>query len=536
MTYAGIPNHLGSQMQDLLLVNARVLTMDRAMPAASSVAVRGGFIAAVGNRSQTSAQAGSRARTIDCQGMTLVPGLIDAHCHVLAQASAMRGLDCGPESISSIAGLRELVKTRAESAPPGQWVRGYGYDDMSLIEGRHPNRWDLDQATSLHPVRIDHRSGHASVLNSLGMDLAGIDANTPDSPEGIIDRDESTGQPTGLFFEMPGYLRARLGRMSGEAEVQDGLLRLGETLLRAGVTSVHDAGPDNGLARWQAFQDLYASGLLNFRVTMMAGFPNLGELGDQGLGWNAEDDRLRLGHTKIMVTMTTGALHPAVETLRDMVEDSHRRGFPVAVHAVEQDAVLATALALAEAHPVHGDAVGARDRIEHCSECPPHVVDMVKASGAMVVTQPGLVYWNGRRYIERVDPDLLPHLYPVGSLHRAGVLVAFGSDAPVIDPNPWPGIYSAVTRLTREGQTLNSKDGSQAALQSVSVAEALRMYTITGAAAEGSARQKGSITPGKIADLALLDTDPTRVGPQRLRDIRSVLTILGGREVWNAGV
>ena len=521
---------------DLLLVNARVLTMDPARPTANVVAVRGGLIAEVGGSSLITPRPGSRARTIDCRGMALVPGLIDAHCHVLAQASAMRGLKCGPEAVSSIAGLRGIVQAQAEMTPPGQWIHGSGYDDASIAEGRHPNRWDLDQATSLHPVRLDHRSGHASVLNSLGMELAGIHAHTPDPPEGVIYRDRATGQPTGLFLEMSGYLRDRLGRTSAASEVEQGVSRLNETLLRSGVTSVQDAGPENSLPRWQAFQHLQASGLMQFRVTMMAGFAHLAELGDHGLNWGSGGDSLRLGHAKIMLTMTTGALYPAKETLRDMVEDSHQRGFPVAVHAVEQEAVAEAALALAEAGPVQGHSIGAWDRIEHCSECPPDLVDLVKASGATVVTQPGFVYWNGDRYLERVDADLLPHLYPVGTLVRKGVPVAFSSDAPVIGPNPWPGIYGAVTRRTGQGQDLPPRESPRGAGQSVSVDEALRMYTSAGAAAEGSELKKGSIHPGKLADLALLDVDPTNIDPQRLKDIRAVLTIVGGREVWNAGM
>ena len=524
---------LNSAQGDLLLVNARVLTLDPQRPTANTVAIRGNTIAAVGDRSLADQWRGSGAKVIDCQGLTLIPGLIDSHCHILAQAAAMQGLDCGPDSVSSISELTQAIRQRAAETPTGGWIRGYGYDDAALAGDRHPTRWDLDVAAPDHPVRLNHRSGHASVLNSLGLELAGIHAETPDPPEGIIDRDPATGRPTGLLLEMAGYLRDRLGRNSSDAEIEQGVAGLSADLLRYGVTSVQDAGPGNGLSQWQTFHRLREKGAIGLRTTMMAGFPRLQDLVANGLQWGAGDDWTRLGHAKIMLTLTTGHLYPPPETLAEMVEESHAIGFPVAVHAVEQEAVAAIAQVLAKASPVSG--VGGNpsnhtiDRIEHCSECPATLPQLVRQSGAMVVTQPAFIYWNGNRYLEQVEPDLLPYLYPIDPLRRASVPVAFGSDAPVVSPNPWPGIYSAVTRCTREGRHLPERDCKGADGQGVTVLDALRMYTSAGAVSEGSAYRKGTISPGKLADLALLDADPTAIDYARLKDIRSVLTIVGGR-------
>ena len=160
----------------------------------------------------------------------------------------------------------------------------------------------------------------------------------------------------------------------------------------------------------------------------------------------------------------------------------------------------------------------------------------------MVVTQPGFIYWNGEAYRQRVEPSLLPHMYAVGALDRAGVPLAFGSDAPVTDPNPWPAIYSAVTRTTNQGGTLpptgcNDRDSVQGRMgQGIMVARALRMHTMGGAWAEGTQDRKGTIRPGKLADLVLLDTDPIRAAPSKLKDIRAVLTVIGGRVAWNRGL
>ena len=167
-----------------MLVNARVLTMDPRRPSASTVVIIGNTIAAVGDNSLADEWPGNRARTIDCQGLTLIPGLIDSHCHILAQAAAMQSLDCGPDSVSSISELTQVIRQRAAETPAGGWIRGYGYDDTSLAEVRHPTRWDLDTAAPDHPVRLNHRSGHASVLNSLGLTAGGYTPRYPGPARG----------------------------------------------------------------------------------------------------------------------------------------------------------------------------------------------------------------------------------------------------------------------------------------------------------------------------------------------------------------
>ena len=545
----------------LLLVNARVVTLEAAQPRAEAVAVRGDTIAAVGSLADMEALAGPGARTIDCRGMSLLPGFVDAHCHLMAMAASLQGLDCGPEAVTSLEGLRDILRRRAKETSPGRWIRGFGYDDLAFADGRHPTRRDLDEAVPHHPVRLDHRSGHATVLNSRGMRLAGIDRDTPDPAEGVIDRDSATGEPTGLLLELGGFLRQRLGSLRDATQIEEGIVRLNRKLLGYGITSVQDAGPDNDLARWESFAGLQESGRLQCRVTMLAGASHLNEFlaegrrpagGAGGASGAFGDRKLRLGHAKVMLTLTTGALQPDLAGLRRIVDVAHQGGFPVAIHAVEQEAVAAAALVLrenpfdpppasaggwaSEAANSPAAALALRDRIEHCAECPPELVTQVRGSRAWVVTQPGFVYWNGDRYRERVEPSLLDHLYPVGALARSGVPVAFGSDAPVIDPNPWPAIYSAVTGATRGGAELSLAEGTGlGAGRRVSIESALAMYTVAGARTEGSQNSKGTIRPGKLADLVLLDVDPMTAAVAGLADIRPVLTVVGGRVAWTDG-
>ena len=527
---------MGQSRTDLLLLNARVLDLhsppNASLSIRQAVAIGSGRIISVGRNDEVSASVGPAARVIDCNGLTLMPGLVDSHCHLLALGSTLRGLDCGPQAASSIPALQQLVRRRADLTLPGGWIRGFGYDDNALAERRHPNRWDLDTVAGGHPVRLDHRSRHASVLNSRALELLGITSETPDPAEGVIDRDPASGTPTGLLLEMGDFLRRRSDPVRDPGALRDGIRLLNQKLLAYGITSAHDAGPGNDPNRWETFRELRASGQLSCRVTMMAGFAHIEEFQRAGLSFGDGDSGLRLGHAKIMVTRTTGALHPSVAELQGMVRQAHAAGFPVAIHAVEKEAVAAAAAVLTSEGESRG-GLTVRDRIEHCSECPPELVAQVVQSGATIVTQPGFVYWQGDSYLANVEPSLLDHLYDAAGLRQAGARVAFGSDAPVIDPNPWPAIYSAVTRRTRSGAFVGGSAGQGSPAQGLPVRDALRMYTGDQASAILPERRMG-ITPGSAADLALLDADPTGIGAEEIKDIRVTMTIIGGQVAWEA--
>ena len=510
---------------DLAIVNAYLLTMDTSQPRAQAVAVVRDRILAVGKNEDIQRLAGPDTQVIDGQGLTLLPGLADSHCHFMSLARTTQELDCRPDKVSSIEAITQRVFEWARIVPPGEWVRCFGYEDLALDESRHPTRHDLDEVAPRHPVRLDHRSGHATVLNSLGLQMAGIDADTPDPVAGVIERDPN-GEPTGVLFEMSAFLSQRVDSGRSRSKMQQGVTAANRLLLSYGITSLQDAGPENGPERWQAFRELVDSEALQTRVTMMAGAGHRAELIYAGLSWGSGDHRLRLGHVKVMLTMSTGALNPSLEDLRQIATDACRSGFPVAVHCVEQEAVAAAAQVISELPPLPAGVPP--HRIEHCSECPPGVLAAVRRSGAGVVTQPGFIHWNGPSYRKHVAASLQSHLYAIGAIQNADVPLAFGSDAPVTDPNPWPAIHSAVTRRDHEGQPFPENNGSG----HLSIESALRMYTLSGAESEGTQAGKGSITPGKLADLVLVDADPITVDPEGLKDVKTMLTMVGGKVVW----
>ncbi len=511
----------------LALVNANVLTMESAesaVPQAEAVAISADRIAAVGSNSDIRGLASRGTRFIDCQGQTLLPGFNDAHLHLAGLARRLQDLNCTPQHAPSIAALQSLIRGWAAARVPGTWVRGFGYDDLQLTDRRHPDRHDLDSAAPHHPAWLQHRSGHASSLNSRALDLAGIHREMPDPPGGVIERDRLTGEPTGVIIESQSFLRQRLGNIRSPENVESGMRSADRLLASYGITSVQDAGADNGLERWKHFSRLQSDGILRCRITMFASIGRLEELSAAALYYGSGDQLLRLGHAKIMLTLTAGALHPLPSELETTIAEAHSRGYPVAMHCVEEEAIAVAAALLQD-----NRQPGLSDRIEHCAEGTPPLIEWVRRSGANVVTQPGFLYHNGLSYRENVEARLLPHLYPAGALLRAGVATAFGSDAPVIDPNPWPAICSAVTRRASDGELLS---GSGQEEQTVSVIDALRMYTICGAEAEGASTGKGSLQPGKLADLVLVDANLLSMDHSDLADVKPVLTIAGGLVVW----
>ncbi len=505
---------------DLILTNARVLTMDRHSPGAEAVAVKNGRIQRVGRSSDLRVLTSGKVKVIDCGRGTLMPGFHDAHMHLLAYAASLLAVDCRPSSVNSIRDIALRIGDRASHTPRGEWIRATGYDETSLRERRHPTRRDLDEATSLHPVRLDHRSGHASVLNTMALERVGIGDSFSEPPGATVERELDTGSPSGLLLEMPDYLENRTSAHSVK-EIESSVRVASKILLAHGVTTVQDATHHNSVSRWDFLGNLIKSAGDLPRVTLMPGYRHLPAFLERGLHFGSGGPRLRTGHVKIMVTASFGSSTPDKSELALMVSECVESGFPVAIHAVEAEVVRSAAEAIAAAA---SDDVSSLHRIEHGSECPPDTLEVVARSAAKVVTQPSFVYQNGDRYLSTVDSGMLPHLYRVGSFMERGIEVAFGSDAPFGGPDPMEGIFSAVERKTASGRIL-------AADESIGVLEALESYTAASARASGNASQIGTIMPGMYADMILFEGDITAASPERLIGLRPVMTMLGGRVV-----
>jgi predicted amidohydrolase YtcJ len=497
--------------------NANVVTLDAACPHAEAVATEKGRIVALGSDAEL-ATPRSGASLVDCHGGTLLPAFIDAHMHLLAYAASLVSVDCSPEAVSSFADIQGALRREAARTPAGRWLRATGYDETALAERRHPTRWDLDAAAPDNPVRLIHRSGHASVLNSLGLARVGVSISTAEPPGGYMERELTTGEPTGLLMEMDALLDAAIPRID-DSELAQAVRRASDSLIAAGVAAVQDATATNGPDSWQTFRRLTVEGHLRVPVTVFEGYESLGRLPRQAIG-----GRLRRGPVKIPVSELGDEITPDERELAAMVWQVHRRSRQVAIHAVGRRAVEAAATAIEEALR-RRPRPGHRHRIEHCGVCPPDLAGRIAALGITVVSQPSFLYHSGDRYLARVPREDQPHVYPFGDLLRAGARLAAGSDAPVTPSRPLLSIQSAATRASRLGAVLSPE-------QSISVEHALRMHTFDAAWSAFDDAERGSIAVGKRADFVLLSSDPTSVPPDEIADLEVEMTFIAGEIAW----
>jgi predicted amidohydrolase YtcJ len=514
-------------MLDLILTNGNVITMNATRQRAETLVIRDGNVFAVGDQRLLKELRKRDTHVIDCRGKTILPGFIDAHFHLLAFAESLLTLNLEPGNhVHSISDIQVNIRQVSQRVPSGTWIRGRGYNEFYLAEKRHPTRWDLDPVTSVHPIKLTHRSGGAHVLNSLALASVGLSKETADPPEGLIDRDLETGEPTGLLYGMGDDLARRIPSLAQD-QMEHGIKLANQKLCSLGITSIHDVSSRNNAKRWIMFQKWKEGGFLKPRIAVILGWEGLDDYLKHPFSSPIDENHLRLRGVKIIVHETTGRLSPSQEELNERVLHVHRAGFQAVLHAIEERTVEAACAAIEYAakrfpRPDH------RHRIEHCSVCHPSLAKRIASLGITVVTQPSFIYYNGDRYLKTI-PDLqLKHLYPLGTLIKEGVNVAGSSDCPIVPPNPLIGIYSAVCRRADTGEALRPEER-------ITPVEALRMVTDYAARTTFDERAKGSITPGKLADLVVLSADPTRVPVDEIKEIDVEMTLIGGDVVWEKG-
>jgi predicted amidohydrolase YtcJ len=516
-----------AMIPDLILTNANIITLDPLRPRAQLVTIYKGKVLSVGHKHELEKFKGGKSSIIDCYGKTIIPGFIDAHFHLSSFAESLVTMDLKPRNnLCSIADIQTKIRELSKKQPSGTWIRCGGYNEFCLREKRHPTRWDLDLASSVHPIKLTHRTGHAHVLNSLALKLTGISKETPD-PEGcLIERDIGTGGPTGLLYGM-GELISKSVPPLDSHQLDQGIVMANRELLSLGITSVQDASSRNDTECWDRFQRWKDQGYLKPRVSMMLGVQAFEKYRKKSFPNKIKENQLRIAGVKIMVDETTGRLNPSQDELNELVFDIHTSGFQAVIHAIDEPAIEAacTAIDCALQRSPRSDH---RHRIEHCSVGPPSLARRLASLGAIVVTQPPFIYYSGDRYLETIPRSQLKSLYPLATLLKHGVHLAGSSDCPIAPPNPLTGIYAAISRMSETGRFVVAKER-------INPLEALRMYTEYAARASFEENIKGSITPGKLADLVVLSGDPTTVPIEEIKDIQVEMTILNGETVWDKG-
>ena len=513
---------------DLILTNGNVITLDPARPRAETVVIRDGKVFAVGGQGRLKGLRRQETRVIDCRGKTISPGFIDAHFHLLAFAESLVTLNLEPRNqVHSISDIQDKLRETSRRLPSGTWIRGRGYHEFSLAEKRHPTRWDLDKVTSSHPIKLTHRSGGAHVLNSLALTLVGISKETGDPPEGLIDRDLETGEPTGLLYGMGDDLAKNIPPLDHD-QMENGIRRANQELCSLGITSIHDVSSRNNAERWEVFQRWKEQGFIKPRIKMVFGWEGFNDTLKRPFSSPLDEHQLRAGGVKIIVHETTGRLSPSQEELNERVLSIHQAGFQAVLHAVEESTIEAACGAI-EYALTHFPKQDHRHRIEHCAVCPRPLAKRIAALGITVVAQPPFIYYNGSRYLRTVLEPQRKHLYPFGTLVNEGVHVVGSSDCPIVPPNPMIGVYAAASRKTDLDEVVLPEE-------KILPEKALRMYTGEAARAGFDEMAKGSIIPGKLADLVVLSADPTAVPVDQIKEIEVKMTLVNGEIVWEKGI
>jgi hypothetical protein len=358
----------------------------------------------------------------------------------------------------------------------------------------------------------------------LALKVTGISKDTSDPDGGLIDRDTSTGEPTGLLYGMGSYLSKVVPPLDTH-ELDQGAELANDELLSVGITSVQDTSSRNTIDRWRRFRRWKARRSLKPRVSMALS-PE-GFEGYRRREFSAEviENCLRINGVKIIVNETTRRLNPTQNELNDLVLTIHQSGLQAIIHAIEEAAIVSACSAV-ECALQQLPKSDHRHRVEHCAVCPPALAKRLASIGIMVVTQPPFVYYNGDRYLGTVPEMQLKHLYPLATLMENGVHVAGSSDCPVVPPNPLIGIYSAISRMSETGECVATTEG-------ITPLDAVRMYTDYAARATFEEGVKGTITPGKLADLIVLDGDPTKLPLDEIKEIQVEMTVLNGEIVWD---
>lgn len=535
-------------MPHLILYNGKLHTQDPHFPQTTAVALRGQRILAVGSDSAVRALAGANSREIDLGGRRMLPGLTDSHFHYYDWALNRQRLELA--AATSLVDVRVQVAKAADNTPSGGWILGQGWNETRWPDPRLITRADLDDLTPANPAILWRSDMHLAVANSLALQAAHISAETPDPPQGVIDWDAG-GQPTGVLRELAiNLVRAVIPPPSDDEVVA--AFRDGFTALhRLGLTGVHDyriMGGADGPPAFRAYQRLQAAGELALRMWMLLPGECLSQAIEMGLRTGFGDDVLRVGHVKFFSDGSQGArtawmleeyedipscgmpLTP-MDEIAEAVRRAHSAGLAVAVHAIGDRAnrelvTVFEGVLGAEKNTAHAAPI-VPHRIEHVQNIRPEDTLRLGRLGVVASMQPSHAP-DDYPMIERSIGRRGRWAYPFRDLLAAGVPLAFGSDCPVADPNPMWGIHAAVTRQMRDG----TPSGGWYPGQRLSVAEAVWGYTLGAAIASGRQSDAGSISPGKLADLVVLDGDIFEIEPMEIAQTHVAMTIFNGQIVY----
>jgi predicted amidohydrolase YtcJ len=537
---------------DIVILHARVYTENPRQPWAEAVAVSAEKIVAVGTDQEIAAYRGARTQTIDAGGRVVLPGFTDSHIHFLEGSLSLDWPDLN--GAGSIAKIEKLLRNYAASHPGKNWVFGQGWSYDAFGAAALPDKAILDRIFPNRPVYLESFDSHSAWVNSKALALAAINRNTPDPPGGKIVRAAQTGEPTGSLLEDARHLvKSVVPQPSREAKLA--ALRRGLALARKyGLVRVHAAGepPDTfgDFYDVDLFDQLRRMGQLTARFYISKDIqpPELTTADLAALEQARDhyhDDWISVAAAKffldgVIENQTAAMLAPYSdapgnsgtrqwnpEKYTQAVVELDRRGFQIFTHAVGDRAVRLALDAYERAHRSN-ETVDLRHRIEHIEVISPDDIPRFESLGIIASMQPLHAYPEEGVWGRHVGTERETFAFAWNSLEKAGAHLAFGSDWEVVTMNPWPGVQTAVTRQDDHAWP----SGGWVPEQRISVAQAIAGYTIGAAYAGHRENAEGSLEPGKLADLIIVSQNPFEVDPHELGKTRVVITMVGGRVVY----
>jgi predicted amidohydrolase YtcJ len=527
----------------LMITNAAVYTVDKQRPKAEAVAVIGDRIVAVGSKAEIDSWRGPQTKVIDAGGKLVLPGFNDAHLHFI-----QGGAQLDQVSLTDAPTPQEFAKriaAQARKTPKGEWVLGGRWDETKWPDPQLPTKELVDPVTSDTPIFVERYDGHQALANSAAMKLAGVDAKTPDVPGGVIVRDGS-GNPTGIFKDAAQELIYKaIPPMSHEQRLRAARRAL-EHAASLGVTSVQHMNPE--FADVAAYSELAENGELIARIyaaPMETSWQDQAKVGIRH-AWGSK--YLRLGAVKGYADGSLGSrtaymfepfsdepgnrgllsdeMHPPTG-MRDRLMQADAAGLQVRVHAIGDRAISMMLDIFGEIEKEHGYH-DQRFAIEHAQHMAPKDFDRFAKLHVIASMQPYHAIDDGRWAEKRLGHGRARYSYAWRSFLDHGVTLAFGTDWPVAPLDPMPGLYAAVTRATLDGK---NPDG-WVPEEKITLPEAVEAYTMGSAFAEFQEHEKGSITPGKLADMVILSDNIFDQKPEAIRNARVVMTMTGGKVVY----
>jgi predicted amidohydrolase YtcJ len=525
----------------LLLVNGKIWTVNAQQKEAEAVAVAGNRIVAIGTTSDISKLRQPGTLVVDLEGRRVLPGFNDAHVHFYSGGSSLAGPQL--RYSNSKQQFRTTLAEFAQHTPKGRWITGGNWDHENWTPARLPSRQLIDDVTNDWPVFLNRLDGHMSLANSVALKLAGVDKNTKDVPGGVIVRDHG-GTPTGILKDAAQELVEKVIPAPSEEQIRTAIKAAQTYANSQGVTSVQDmsASPDI----FRVYQTMLRDGELSVRVSGHQPLTSWQRLADIGLHADFGNEHLHIGGLKGFADGSLGSttalfFQPYLDApntsgissaelvdpaMWHNIERADAAGLQIAIHAIGDKANNIILGMYERVEREHGDR-DRRLRIEHAQHLLASDIPRFARLHVIASMQPYHCIDDGRWAEKRIGPERAKTTYAFRSLLDSGATLAFGSDWDVAPMNVLMGIYGAVTR-----RTLDSKhpDG-WVPTQKITVEEAVRAYTMGSAYASFDEKLKGSIEPGKLADLVVLSDDIFSIDPVKIAHTEVWMTIFDGRIV-----